>query len=150
MLIFLKYVFEKMWFYLKYIVKNRRWRILMCVAEKTPAELTSNKNKNNGDFRKCKWLYILFTIRRIWRYQRGNQNPYIEEEQNDILMPTFGCVTCKFITGFAIRLTQEEPQVEQEMLTLREHLSSHPVFRGVPVTRSLVLCIFFCRSLFVL
>jgi hypothetical protein len=26
----------------------------MCVAEKTPAELTSNKNKNNGDFRKCK------------------------------------------------------------------------------------------------
>jgi hypothetical protein len=53
----------------------------MCVAEKNPAELTSNKNKNNGDFRKCKWLYILFTIRRVWRYQRGNQNPYIEEEQ---------------------------------------------------------------------
>jgi hypothetical protein len=26
----------------------------MGVAEKNPAELTSNKNKNNGDFRKCK------------------------------------------------------------------------------------------------
>jgi hypothetical protein len=25
----IKYFFEKMWFYMKYIVKNRRWRILM-------------------------------------------------------------------------------------------------------------------------
>ena len=26
-------------------------------------------------------LYCWLAIRRIWRYQRGNQNPYIEEEQ---------------------------------------------------------------------
>jgi hypothetical protein len=24
---------------------------------------------------------IQHTLRRVWRYQRGNQNPYIEEEQ---------------------------------------------------------------------
>ena len=38
--------------------------------------------------------------------------------------------------------------VEQELLTLPEHLSSHKVFSGV--TRSLVLCVMFCRSLLVL
>jgi len=26
------------------------------------------------------WISILY-IRRVWRYQRGNQNPYIEEGQ---------------------------------------------------------------------
>jgi len=36
------------------------------------------------------------------------------------------------------------------MLTVPEHLSSLPVFSGVRVTRSLVLCVMFCRSLFVL
>jgi hypothetical protein len=41
------------------------------------------------------------------------------------------------------------PLVEQELLTLQEHLSSPPVFCGVHVTR-LVLCEVFCRSLFVL
>jgi hypothetical protein len=25
--------------------------------------------------------FALLTLRRVWRYQRGNQNPYIEEEQ---------------------------------------------------------------------
>jgi hypothetical protein len=42
------------------------------------------------------------------------------------------------------------PLVEQELLTLPEHLSSSPVFSGVRVTRSLVLCVFFadcCLSL---
>jgi hypothetical protein len=41
--------------------------------------------------------------------------------------------------------------VEQELLTLPEHLSSPPVFSGVRVTRSLVLCICFvyrCLSFF--
>jgi uncharacterized protein YpuA (DUF1002 family) len=26
-------------------------------------------------------LYIVSMSRRVWRYQKGNQNPYIEEEQ---------------------------------------------------------------------
>jgi hypothetical protein len=41
------------------------------------------------------------------------------------------------------------PLVEQELLTLLEHMSSPPDFSGVRVTRSLVLCSCF-RSLFVL
>ena len=55
------------------------------------------------------------------------------------------------ITGFVTRLIRWVPLVEQELLTLPEHLSSPPVFSGVRVTRSLVLytCMF-CRSLFVL
>ena len=35
------------------------------------------------------------------------------------------------------------PPVEQELITLPEHLSSPPVFSGVHVTRSLVLCVCF-------
>ena len=40
--------------------------------------------------------------------------------------------------------------MEQELLTLQEHLSSPPGLRGVHVTRSLSLCVVFCSSLFVL
>jgi hypothetical protein len=39
---------------------------------------------------------------------------------------------------------------EQEALSLPEHLSSFPVFSGVLVARSLVVCVAFCRSFFVL
>ena len=45
------------------------------------------------------------------------------------------------ITGFVTRLTRQVPLVEQELLTLPEHLSSPPAFSGVRVTRSLVLCV---------
>jgi hypothetical protein len=40
--------------------------------------------------------------------------------------------------------------VEQELLTLPEHMSPSSVFSGVRVTRSLVFMCMFCRSLFVL
>jgi hypothetical protein len=53
------------------------------------------------------------------------------------------------ITEFVTRLTRRVPLVEQELLTLPEHLSSPPVFSGVRVTRSLVLCVCFVdRDLF--
>ena len=29
----------------------------------------------------CTWQNVATAHRRVWRYQRGNQNPYIEEEQ---------------------------------------------------------------------
>ena len=75
------------------------------------------------------------------------------------------CSTCRkhfrvlssFTTyyGFVTRLTWRVPQVEQELLTLPEHLSSPPVFSGVRVTRSLVLyvcfedrCLSFCTFSF--
>jgi len=40
--------------------------------------------------------------------------------------------------------------MEQELPTLREHMSSTPVFSGVRITRSLVLGVVFCISLLVL
>jgi len=40
--------------------------------------------------------------------------------------------------------------VEQELLTLPEHLRSPPVFSVVHVARFSVFCVMFCRSLFVL
>jgi hypothetical protein len=59
------------------------------------------------------------------------------------------------ITGFVTRLTWRVSLVEQELLTLPEHMSSPPVFSGVRVTRSLVLyvcfvdrCLSFCTFSF--
>jgi hypothetical protein len=40
--------------------------------------------------------------------------------------------------------------VEQEQVTIPEHLSSLHVFCGIRVARSLVFCVMFRRSLFVL
>ena len=48
------------------------------------------------------------------------------------------------------RLTRRVSLVKQELPTLPEHLSCAPFFSGVPVTRSFILCVMFCRSLFVL
>ena len=42
------------------------------------------------------------------------------------------------------------PLLEQELLTIPQHLSSPPVFTGVRAAQSLVFCVVFCRSLFVL
>jgi hypothetical protein len=51
-----------------------------------------------------------------------------------------------FGTYIVTRVTRRVPLVEQELLTLSEHLISSPVCSGVRVIRSLVLI---CRSLFV-
>jgi hypothetical protein len=40
--------------------------------------------------------------------------------------------------------------VEQKLLTLLEHMSSLPVFSVTPVGQSLVFCVVFCLSLFVI
>jgi hypothetical protein len=47
------------------------------------------------------------------------------------------------ITRFVTRFTRRVSLVEQKLSTLPEHLSSPPVFSGVRVTRSLVLCVCF-------
>jgi hypothetical protein len=59
------------------------------------------------------------------------------------------------IIGFVTRLTRLVPLVEQELLSLPEHLSSPMIFSGVRVTRSLVLyvcfvdrCLSFCTFSF--
>ena len=52
---------------------------------------------------------------------------------------------CSYSTGnnLKTRLTRQVPLVEQQLLTLPKHLSSSPVFNGVRVTQSLVLCVCF-------
>jgi len=49
----------------------------------------------------------------------------------------------RLISRFVTRLTWQVPLVEQELLTLPEYLSSPPIFSGIRVTRSLVLCVCF-------
>ena len=44
---------------------------------------------------------------------------------------------------FVTRLTRRVPLMEQALFILPEYLSSPPVFSGVRVTRSLVLCVCF-------
>ena len=68
------------------------------------------------------------------------------------------CSTCRkhfpvlsSFTRSITRLTRRVPLVEQELLTLPEHLNSPPVFSGFRVTRSLALCVCFvdrCLSLY--
>ena len=62
------------------------------------------------------------------------------------------CNLSLFVTQFIIiscYITRRVPLVEQELLSLPEHMNSTPVFSGVRVTRSLVLCACFVVSLFV-
>ena len=47
------------------------------------------------------------------------------------------------ITGCVTRFTWRLPLVEQELLTFPEHMRSPPVFSGVRVIRSFVLCVCF-------
>ena len=51
-------------------------------------------------------------------------------------------------SGFVTRLSRRVPLVEQELLTIPEHLSSPPIFSGVRVTRSLVLYVCFADRCF--
>ena len=52
------------------------------------------------------------------------------------------------ITGFIARLTRRVSLVEQELVTIPEHLSSPPVFSRVRLTRSLVLYVSFVDRCF--
>jgi hypothetical protein len=52
------------------------------------------------------------------------------------------------ITGVVTRLTRRVSLVDQELLTLPEHMSSPPFFSGVRVTRSLALCVCFVDRCF--
>ena len=45
------------------------------------------------------------------------------------------------ITGFLTRVTRQVPRMEQELLTIPEHLCTLPVFSGLRVARSLLFCV---------
>ena len=52
-----------------------------------------------------------------------------------------GYVPFVVITGFAKTLTRWVPRMEQQLLTLLEHMCSLLIFSGIRVTRSLMLCV---------
>jgi hypothetical protein len=54
----------------------------------------------------------------------------------------------EIVTFYCVTPSEQLP-VEQELLSLPEHMSLHPVFSLVRVARSLVLCVVHCGSLFV-
>jgi hypothetical protein len=110
-------------------------------------------------------LQTFLTQRRVWRYQRVIRSHHFEcftvatmtwltiMEYRCHKRPRI-CSTCRkylpvfslwwLVIGFLTRLTRRVPLlVEQELPTLPKHLSSPPVFSGVRVTRSLVLCVCF-------
>ena len=71
------------------MAKRKKWQI---IADKTPHLIRSCKTLNytqNTTVLSLTKTYIIQKIplpcywrtRRVWRYQRGNPNPYIEEEQ---------------------------------------------------------------------
>ena len=51
---------------------------------------------------------------------------------------------------FVRSVTRRVPPVEQKLLTILEHLSTLPVFSGVHVAQSLLLCVVLCRPLVVI
>jgi len=57
--------------------------------------------------------------------------------------------TSSYVILRRLTVTRRMSLVEQELLTLPEHLSSPPSFKWVRVALSVVSCVVFCRSLFV-
>jgi hypothetical protein len=71
-----------------------------------------------------------------------------------VYVPPFACTSWSFphsshITGFVTRALRRVPLVEQELLALPGHMAQ-PGFSGARVSRSVVFCVVFGRSLFVL
>jgi hypothetical protein len=85
------------------------------------------------------------------RQHNGPKKRYKRTNNDQQVNTSWSFPHSRLITGFVTRLTRRVPLVEQELLTLLEHLSSSPVFSGVCVTRSLDLyvcfvdrCLSFC------
>jgi len=80
------------------------------------------------------WLTV-----NLWNICVTNDHGYVPLVVN----PSRSFPHSRLVTGFVTRLTRRVPLVEQELLTLPDHLSSPPVFSGVCDTRSLVLYVHF-------
>ena len=100
----------------------------------------------------CK-VYCLFTIcqfniecrqENVWKFLWYSLKPFQVLRSPPLVVNTSQSFLHSWlITGVVTRLTRRVSLGEQELLTFSEHLSSSPVFSGVRVTRSLVLCVCF-------
>jgi hypothetical protein len=75
----------------------------------------------------------------LWNICITNDHGYVSR----VVHTSRSCPHSWLITRLVTWLTRRMPLVEQDLLTLLEHLNSSPVFSGVPVTRSFVLCTYF-------
>jgi len=73
----------------------------------------------------------------LWNICVTNDNGYVQLVVNTSRSFPHSWLITRFVT----RLTWWVPLVKQELLPLPEHVSSPPVFSGVHVTRSAVLCV---------
>jgi hypothetical protein len=81
---------------------------------------------------------ILYYSKKIWRYQKGNQN-------SPFFLLTFRSFPHSWlITWFVTRITPRVPQVEQGLVLFPLHLSSPVFFR---VVLSLEFCVVFLEIL---
>jgi hypothetical protein len=99
----------------------------------------------------CLFIKYTMTWLTLWNICVTNDHGYVPLVVNT----SQSFLRSWLITGFVTRLTPQVSLVEQELLTLLEHLSSPPVLSGVRVTRSLVLyvcfvdrCLSFCSFSF--
>ena len=114
--------------------------------DKRLSQKTRQLDLNKGSRLKTSIVYMSLIQFEHRNFEYVSQKPVI------VIWPRI-CSTCRkhfpvlssFMTYHRVvtRLARSVPLVEQELLTLQEHLSSPPVFSGVRVTRSLVLCICF-------
>jgi hypothetical protein len=108
---------------------------MLCVSTKTADDFSLyHLNKET------RWLH---KIKIAGKHALYSCQPYHERENQcpSPLHNLSGPFLNNGITGFVTRITRRMSLVEQELLTLQEHLSSSPVFSVVRVTRSLVLCV---------
>jgi len=89
--------------------------------------------------------YTLLSLRNICV---TNDHGYVPFVVITILFFPHWWLFTRFVTR--VTVTQWVPLVEQQLLTLAEHMRSLRVFSWVRVAQSLVFCVMFCRSLFVL
>jgi hypothetical protein len=73
----------------------------------------------------------------------GNLKTLVSQTQDKNCRPWYQRCSIAYGWQLVTRLMRWVPLVEQELLTLPEHLSSPPDFSGVYVSQSLVLCVCF-------
>jgi hypothetical protein len=78
----------------------------------------------------------------LWNICITNDHVYVPH----VVSTSWSFPHSRLITGFVTRLTGRVSLVEQKLITLPEHPSSPPVFNGVRVTRSFILCVLFLRN----
>jgi len=122
------------------------------VEEQSPNVKKKTQKKSRA--KQCVWYHSLSSTVIYWKANKYQSWPLWNIcVTNDhgyvplVLNTSRSFPHSRLITGFVTRLTRWVPLVEQELLTLPEHLSSSPVFSGVRVTRLVLYICFVDRCL---